>query len=75
MAIRIFTITFALILLPLLEGQAGTKPNIIVVLVDDMGYSDTGAYGGEVRTPNIDRLARGGLHAICRRNRLSSLHR
>lgn len=61
MAIRIFTITFALILLPLLEGQAGTKPNIIVVLVDDMGYSDTGAYGGEVRTPNIDRLARGGL--------------
>ena len=58
---RISIFTFGLILLPLLDSQAETKPNIIVVLVDDMGYSDTGAYGGEVRTPNIDRLARGGL--------------
>ena len=51
-----------------LAAAAGTapakvrdQPNIIVVLVDDMGYSDLGAYGGEVRTPNIDRLARNGL--------------
>ncbi|MCM8541627.1 MAG: arylsulfatase [Lentisphaeraceae bacterium] len=40
---------------------AADKPNIIVVLVDDMGYSDLGAFGGEVRTPNIDRLAKNGL--------------
>ena len=37
------------------------KPNVIVILVDDMGYSDAGAFGGEVRTPNVDRLAKGGL--------------
>jgi len=36
-------------------------PNIIFILVDDMGYSDIGCYGGEVKTPNIDRLAQNGL--------------
>ena len=37
------------------------RPNIIVVLVDDMGYSDIGCYGGEVETPNLDALAQGGV--------------
>ena len=41
------------------NGQS--TPNIIVVLVDDMGYSDLGSFGGEVRTPNIDHLASNGL--------------
>lgn len=40
---------------------ARDKPNIIIVLVDDMGYSDVGAFGGEVETPNIDALAKNGL--------------
>lgn len=40
---------------------ADERPNIIVILVDDMGYSDIGCYGGEIRTPNIDRLAANGL--------------
>ena len=36
-------------------------PNIVLTLVDDMGYSDLGAYGGEVDTPHIDALAANGL--------------
>jgi len=43
-------------------GEApGKRPNILVVLADDMGYSDIGCYGGEIPTPNIDRLANEGL--------------
>ena len=37
------------------------QPNIIVILVDDMGYSDLGSFGGEVRTPHINSLANNGL--------------
>ncbi len=37
------------------------KPNILLILNDDMGYSDLGCYGGEAKTPNLDRLAAGGL--------------
>ncbi len=37
------------------------KPNIVLILNDDMGFSDIGCYGGEVETPNLDRLAKGGL--------------
>jgi arylsulfatase A-like enzyme len=36
-------------------------PNVVLILADDLGFSDVGCYGGEVRTPNIDRLAQGGL--------------
>ena len=38
-----------------------TRPNFILIMVDDMGYSDIGCYGGEVKTPNLDKLARDGL--------------
>ena len=37
------------------------KPNIIVILVDDMGYSDLGCFGSEINTPNLDNLASNGL--------------
>ena len=37
------------------------RPNILLILNDDMGYSDIGCYGGEVQTPNLDRLATNGL--------------
>lgn len=52
----------ALLLAALLAAEASAKqPNIIVILADDMGFSDAGCYGGEIHTPNLDRLARGGL--------------
>ena len=40
---------------------AAKRPNIIVILADDMGYSDIGCYGGEIATPNLDALAAGGV--------------
>lgn len=43
------------------SSKTSSRPNIIFILVDDMGYSDLGCYGGEVQTPNIDRLAHEGL--------------
>ena len=36
-------------------------PNVVVILADDMGFSDLGCYGSEIKTPNFDRLAHGGL--------------
>lgn len=43
------------------EAKSGKSPNILLILVDDMGYSDLGCYGGEIKTPTIDRLASNGL--------------
>src|SRR5437667_12230834 len=38
-----------------------TRPNVLLILADDMGYSDLGCYGSEIATPNLDRLAQNGL--------------
>ncbi|MFW5915891.1 MAG: arylsulfatase [Bacteroidota bacterium] len=43
------------------EEEHGDCPNIILILADDMGYSDIGCYGGEINTPNLDRLAEEGM--------------
>jgi arylsulfatase len=40
---------------------AGRHPNLVIILADDLGYSDLGCYGGEIGTPNLDALAGGGL--------------
>ena len=37
------------------------RPNVLIILSDDLGYSDIGCYGGEIETPNLDRLAAGGV--------------
>lgn len=55
-----------LILLANCASQTGQKPsderpNIVIILADDMGYSDIGPYGGEIHTPNLDKLARNGV--------------
>ena len=62
------TFLFASLLIGLISGPLTasaepdrTRPNIVLIMVDDMGYSDIGCYGGEVQTPHLDRLAKGGL--------------
>ncbi len=40
---------------------AAAPPNFLLIVADDMGYSDAGSYGGEIATPNLDALAAGGL--------------
>lgn len=46
---------------PWLPPKPAKRPNIIVIMADDMGFSDLGCYGGEIHTPNIDYLASNGI--------------
>ncbi|WP_223857614.1 arylsulfatase [Sphingobacterium micropteri] len=43
------------------QGKEDKRPNIVLIMADDLGYSDLGCYGGEIETPNLDRLAQEGL--------------
>ncbi len=56
-------LTILCAIVALLNGHAvaAPKPNVVFILVDDMGFSDLGCYGGEIDTPNLDALAEGGL--------------
>jgi arylsulfatase len=65
---------FAACILPLTGLAADTprRPNIVIILADDMGFSDVGAFGSEIKTPNFDSLAKDGVrftnfytHASC----------
>ena len=44
-----------------LRGAPAAKPDIVLIMCDDMGFSDIGCYGGEIETPNLDKLAGNGL--------------
>ena len=50
---------FLLVIAP--AARAADRPNILLILADDLGYSDLGCYGGEISTPNLDRLAANGV--------------
>ena len=63
-----------------LEAESAEKPNIVLILADDLGWSDLGCYGGEIPTPNLDSLAQGGLrftqiynNSVCGPSRASLL--
>ncbi len=43
------------------EQGSGRAPNIVVIMADDMGFSDIGCYGSEMETPHLDALAAGGV--------------
>jgi len=43
------------------ENENNKKPNLLIIMADDMGYSDLGCYGSEISTPNLDRLAENGI--------------
>lgn len=56
---KTFVVLFCLVTAcPLLHAD---KPNVVIILADDMGFSDAGCYGGEIDTPNLDFLAANGL--------------
>src|SRR3954453_20460412 len=48
-------------LVPAASSADQPKPNVLLIVADDLGYSDLGCYGGEIPTPNLDALAKNGL--------------
>ncbi|QDV47686.1 Arylsulfatase [Stieleria neptunia] len=58
---RRVTHLFALTLLCFASATQAERPNIVVIMVDDMGFSDIGPYGSEIPTPHLDALAAGGV--------------
>ena len=62
------------------EQTSPRRPNIVLIMADDLGFSDLGCYGGEIETPHLDRLAGDGVRftqfyngAVCRTSRVSLL--
>ena len=63
-SVFLLALTLAALLLyglPTPQAAEPAKPNVLIILADDMGFSDAGCYGGEIATPNLDALAKNGL--------------
>lgn len=50
---------------PACVGATPPRPDILVIVADDLGYRDLGSYGNKIATPNLDRLAAGGVQLTC----------
>jgi arylsulfatase A-like enzyme len=79
MIVRLLLLT-VLLFMPFASSIATDKPNILLIMADDLGFADLGCYGSEIKTHNLDKLARNGLRfsqfyntAKCHSSRVSLL--
>ena len=61
MKLRLFLLPYFISLSFATFAEKHVGPNVLIILADDLGYSDLGCYGGEIETPNLDALAKDGL--------------
>ncbi len=81
MLARLLPLVLLLALPATAAAQQARKPNVIIVYADDLGYGDLGCYGGKIKTPNLDRLAKEGVRftdfyvaqAVCSASRAALL--
>lgn len=59
--LRTLLLTFLCLTSVLVGAESEKRPNFLVIVADDLGFSDLGAFGGEIDTPNLDALALSGL--------------
>jgi arylsulfatase A-like enzyme len=59
--LRLLLFSVAVVTLGACQADMPERPNIIIIMADDLGFSDPGCFGGEIQTPNLDILAEGGI--------------
>ena len=61
LASRFLGLSFVFAMVPVAQSGQPEQPNVLLIMADDLGYSDLGCYGGEIDTPNLDKLAGNGI--------------